>query len=304
MERRSFLKKIAGYSMAITAGSLFLPRRAKCEIVKPFAEIICNNYLDEIIRKKINEIKRQNPNLMLGEMHCHSYFSDGSYSVNDLMFRAASLGIDFLVITEHLTPKEYKLEWCLESIIARRNAYFKWNYKDLKPPVVYPAIELSTRDGHLIAIFPEEYFKPKLLQEINRHFERFYYYEVSAEAAAKLIRKMNGVSIIPHPNVARSYPFGISTDFARENLVGLVDAIEDISTAHGYQENYSKEIGIASIGSSDDHFNILIGTTLTSFDQSKQKDLLQAIRNRATRPVQTTSFLNPLFTPTRLFFSI
>ena len=304
MKRRTFLKKITGCSLAITAGSLALPQRAKCEVVKPFAEIICNNYLDEIIRKRIIEIKKQNPLLSFGDLHCHSYFSDGSYSVNDLMLRAASLGLDFLVITEHLTPQWYNSECCVESIIAQRNAYDQWNYKDLKPPAIYPAVEVATREGHLIAVFPEEYFNPKHLREIKQYFKHFYYFEAPSETVAKLIRKMNGVSIIAHPNVVRSYPFGISSDYTKKYLAGLVDAIEDVSTGHGYQRDYSKETGLASIGSSDDHLNILMGTSVTQFNRSEEKNIIQAIRNKTTKAVQITDLLNPLFTPTKLFFSV
>ena len=304
MKRRTFLKKITGCSLAITAGSLALPQRAKCEVVKPFAEIICNNFLDEIIRKRIIEIKKQNPLLSFGDLHCHSYFSDGSYSVNDLMLRAASLGLDFLVITEHLTPQWYNSECCVESIIAQRNAYDQWNYKDLKPPAIYPAVEVATREGHLIAVFPEEYFNPKHLREIKQYFKHFYYFEAPSETVAKLIRKMNGVSIIAHPNVVRSYPFGISSDYTKKYLAGLVDAIEDVSTGHGYQRDYSKETGLASIGSSDDHLNILMGTSVTQFNRSEEKNIIQAIRNKTTKAVQITDLLNPLFTPTKLFFSV
>ena len=304
MKRRTFLKKITGCSLAITEGSLALPQRAKCEVVKPFAEIICNNFLDEIIRKRIIEIKKQNPLLSFGDLHCHSYFSDGSYSVNDLMLRAASLGLDFLVITEHLTPQWYNSECCVESIIAQRNAYDQWNYKDLKPPAIYPAVEVATREGHLIAVFPEEYFNPKHLREIKQYFKHFYYFEAPSETVAKLIRKMNGVSIIAHPNVVRSYPFGISSDYTKKYLAGLVDAIEDVSTGHGYQRDYSKETGLASIGSSDDHLNILMGTSVTQFNRSEEKNIIQAIRNKTTKAVQITDLLNPLFTPTKLFFSV
>ena len=304
LERRTFLKKIAGYSLAITAGGLALPRRAKCEVVKPFAEIICNNYLNKTIRKKIIEIKKQNPNLSLGDLHCHSYFSDGSYSVNDLMLRAASLGLDFLVITEHLTPQRYNSDCCLESIIAQQNAFDKWIDKDLKPPDIYPAVEIGTREGHLIAVFPEEYFKPKYLQEIKQNFKHFYYYEAQVETVAKLIHKMHGISIVAHPNIVRSYPFGISSDYVKKRLTGLVDAIEDMSTGHGYHKDYSKETGLASIGASDDHLNILIGTSLTQFDRSDKKNLIQAIRSKTTKAVQITDLLSPLFTPTKLFFSV
>ncbi len=304
MKRRTFFKQVGGYSLALAAGGVILPRRAKCEIIKPFAEILRDRYLDKEIRKKIYAIKNHNPNLSLGEIHCHSYFSDGNYSVKDLMVRSASLGLDFLVITEHLTPRWYKLENSLESIKTRQKVFEEWDNNNLKAPTVYPAFEISTKEGHLIAIFPKEYFKSELLRDIKRHFARFDRYEIPVELTANLIRKMGGVSIVSHPNISRSYPFGISTDFIHKNLVGLVDGIEDISTGHDYSKEYSKEIGLASIGSSDDHLNILIGTTVTQFDRSEQNDLIEAIRNHKTQAIKITDSLSHLFSPTKFFFSI
>lgn len=304
MERRSFLKKFAGYSLGIAAGGLLLPRGAKCEIVKPFAEMISGNYLDEIIRKRIAEIKKGNPNLKLGDMHCHSYFSDGAYRVEDLMFRAASIGLDFLVITEHLSPDWYTVEDGVESIIARRRAFDRWDHKGLEPPRVYPALEVSAKEGHLIAVFPEEYSKPRYLREIKEYFKHFYYYEAPVETVAKLTRKMNGVTIVPHPNIQRSYPFGISSEYVQKNLTGLVDAIEDMSSGHSFYKDYSTETGLASIGSSDDHLNILIGTTVTQFDQSREENILEAIRKRETTAVRISDLLDPLFAPTKMFFSL
>lgn len=304
MNRRSFLKKLTGYTLGITAGELVLPTEIKNELVKPVAELISENYLDDEIRNSIIGIKKDNQNLKVGELHCHSYYSDGSYSVKDLMLRAASLGLDFLVITEHLTPRNYKLESCLDSIIAQRNIFNRWNHGDTEPPVVYPAFEISTKEGHLIALFPEDYFKSERLREIKQHFSRFDYDSISVELTASLIRKMGAVSIVSHPDIKRSYPFGISSSFVKEHLVGLVDGIEDMSAGHGYQRDYSTETGLATIGSSDDHLNIILGTVVTSFDSTNHDNIIEAIRSRDTRAVRLTNSLDILFTPTKLFYNI
>ena len=79
--------------MGVTAGGLVLPKEVKSELIKPFAELISRNGLDEEIRNRIVALKKDNQNLQFGELHCHSYYSDGAYSVKDLMLRSASLGL-------------------------------------------------------------------------------------------------------------------------------------------------------------------------------------------------------------------
>lgn len=304
MNRRSFLKKLTGYTLGVMAGGMVLPNGIKAELVKPFAELISENRLNDEIRNRIVALKKNNQNLQFGELHCHSYYSDGTYSVKDLMLRAALLGLDFLVITEHLTPSKYKLKSCLDSITVQRNIFNRWNHREIEPPAVYPAFEISTKEGHLIAVFPEDYYKPERLKEINQYFSRYDHYSIPVELTADLIRKMGAVSIVTHPDIKRSYPFGISSDFVKEYLVGLVDGIEDMSAGHGYKKDYSTETGLATIGSSDDHLNIILGTVVTSFDGAKHDNIIEAIRSCDTRAVRLTNSLDILFAPTKLFFSI
>ena len=90
----------------------------------------------------------------------------------------------------------------------------------------------------------------------------------------------------------REYPFGVSTEFTRKYLTGLVDGIEDISTGHGINQSYSEPLGMASIGSSDDHFNILIGTAVTAYVSTQYRDPIQAIKNQATEAIKIDGFMD------------
>ncbi len=304
MNRRSFLKKLTGYTLGITAGGLVLPNGIKAELVKPLSELISETYLDNEIRNRIAALKKDNQGLQFGDLHCHSTYSDGAYSVKDLLFRSASLGLDFLVITEHLTPGDYRLESCLDSIKAQREIIHRWNHGELEPPAVYPAFEISTKEGHLIAVFPEEYFKPARLREVKQYFSRFDSHSIPVDLTAGLIRNMGAVSIVSHPDIQRSYPFGIPVGFVKEHLAGLVDGIEDISAGHGYQNDFSTDTGLATIGSSDDHLNIILGTVVTSFDGAKHDNIIEAVRRCDTRAVRLTDSLDFLFAPAKLFFNI
>jgi hypothetical protein len=66
MNRRSFLKKLTGCTLGVMGGGLVLPYGIKSELVKPFSQLISANYLDEEIRERIVEIKKDNQNMQLG----------------------------------------------------------------------------------------------------------------------------------------------------------------------------------------------------------------------------------------------
>ena len=109
------------------------------------------------------------------------------------------------------------------------------------------------------------------------------------------IDSFGGISIVAHPNKKRVYPFGACINWVKENLIGLADGIEDISSGHGFhQENYSEELGLAAIGSSDDHFNLLIGTAVTAYDGSIHNNLINAVKARETKAIMIDNSLQPL----------
>ena len=49
------------------------------------------------------DIDRKEEFALTGELHCHSRFSDGTMSVDDLVFYAKKIGLGFLSITDHDT---------------------------------------------------------------------------------------------------------------------------------------------------------------------------------------------------------
>ena len=91
------------------------------------------------------------------------------------------------------------------------------------------------------------------------------------------------------------YPFGACINWVKENLIGLADGIEDISSGHGFhQENYSEKLGLAAIGSSDDHFNLLTGTAVTAYDGSLHNNLINAVKAKETKAIMVDNSLQPL----------
>ncbi|MBI4382463.1 MAG: hypothetical protein HY579_00335 [Nitrospinae bacterium] len=294
------MKRVAGFSLGFAAANLLVPTSAKCKAAAPVAEWIGTRYLDSAIKENIRKLKQNHPHLKIGETHCHTTYSDGNYSVEQLMIRSASLGLDFLVITEHLIPNLYPLAHSIASIAERGRQFRDWDHDGLEPIRVYPAFEVSTEQGHLILAFPDDYLRPERRGDIVRQFSRFDSTIFPMETAARLVKPFGGISIIPHPNISRAYPFGVSTDFIEKHLTGLVDAIEDISTGHGYRASYAEDLGLSSIGSSDDHFNLIIGTTVTAYDSSLHKDLMSAVRARETFALKVDDSLDELISAARL----
>ncbi len=300
MNRRTFLKSIAGLSFGLAGAQLALPMSAKCKMVAPVTTLFGKTFLDQRIKEGIARLKQGNPHLKIGETHCHSIYSDGTYPVDQIMGRAANLGLDFLVITEHVQPGLFPLKNTLASIKERERCCAEWSHPGLDPIDVYPGFEVSTLQGHLILVMDRVYMKPKNRRELVTQFSSLDQKMISMEDAAKRVQPLGGVSIIVHPERKRAYPFGVSIPFARQNLTGLVDAIEDISTGHSYEENYSEELGMASIGSSDDHFNLLIGTTVTGYDSRKHKNLLSAVKAHATQAIKVNDSLDDFLGMARL----
>jgi hypothetical protein len=270
----------------------------KSKIAKPFADLLGLIYLDSRIRKKIHRLKKEQPALVIGETHCHSNFSDGSHSVQSILNRASWLGLDYVVVTDHLIPGKFLTESLVSCLKAQAQCINEW--EEITSPVeVYPAFEISTLEGHLILLLDQEYFCPKKISDISIQFSDLDRRFVSMFDIIPRIEPLGGISIIPHPNKKRAYPFGASIEWVRENLVGLVDGIEDISTGHGYREAYSEELGLASIGSSDDHFNLLMGTAVTSYDGGLHSDLISAVKSKQTKAILVENSLQSILAVAR-----
>ena len=271
----------------------------KRQLAKPLADLAGHYFLDSRIRNNITCLKKENPNLILGETHCHSTFSDGSQSVQNIFKRAANLGLDYVVITDHLIPGKFLIDNIVTSLKEQARCLDEWD-ETTKPVKAYPAFEISTIEGHLILILDPEYLSQ--VSDISLQFSEFDYQFVSMLDVIPRIEPFGGISIIPHPELKRAHPFGAPIKWVKENLIGLVDGIEDISSGHGYQETYSQELGLASIGSSDDHFNLLIGTAVTAYDGNTHRDLISAVRSRQTKAITVENSLQHLLKLARRVF--
>jgi hypothetical protein len=272
--------------------------RNKRKMAKPFADLTARYFLDSRIRKNIALLKEQQPNRVLGETHCHSTFSDGSHSVSSILKRASRLGLDYVVITDHLIPGKFLIDNIVTSAKEQARCLHEWD-ETYKPVKAYPAFEISTTEGHLVIILDPDYLSVEKSGDLALQFSDFDYRFVSMLDVIPRIAPFGGISIVAHPEKKRTHPFGASISWVKENLLGLVDGIEDLSSGHGYQENYAEDLGLASIGSSDDHFNLLTGTAVTGYDGSEHNDLISAVKARQTEAVSVENSLQHLLTVAR-----
>ena len=285
-----FIQKEQRHFIPSDGGPWFATKR---HMAKPFADLTARYFLDSRIRKNITHLKNEQPDLILGETHCHSTFSDGSHSVQNILKRAAFLGLDYVVITDHLIPGKFLIETIVASLKEQAQCINEWD-ETTKPIKAYPAFEISTMDGHLIIILDPEYLSLEKVSDISLQFSDFDYQFVSMLDVIPRIEPFGGISIVPHPEKKKTHPFGASIKWVKENLTGLVDGIEDISSGHGYQESYSQELGLASIGSSDDHFNLLMGTAVTAYDGNIHSSLISAVKSRQTKALSVENSLQHL----------
>jgi predicted metal-dependent phosphoesterase TrpH len=177
------------------------------------------------------------------EFHAHTACSeDGRDPVELVLERAADRGLDALAITDHDTIEA--------SLTAAERA------PDLGL-VGIPGLEVSTADGHLLALGVRE------LIPAGRPFAE----------TVDLIHEAGGTAIVPHPfHESRS---GAGTVVDRDTLAS-VDAVEvynsRLLTGRGNRRaaEFAAEYGLPTIAGSDAHIASMVGRGVTHVDADER----------------------------------
>jgi predicted metal-dependent phosphoesterase TrpH len=171
---------------------------------------------------------------MIIDPHIHSIYSgDSNITPAQIIERSREIGLDAIAIADHNTLKGSEIAVKLTE-----------NFDDF---LVIPAMEVSTSQGHIVAL--------GIIEEVERG--------KSPEQTIEDIRSQGGIAIAPHPFVR--YREGLC-----DHVQDLdVDAIETLNSRYifGYSNWRAKKLaikrGIPQIGASDAHFLGAIGSCVT-----------------------------------------
>ncbi len=174
---------------------------------------------------------------MIIDPHIHSIYStDSRMSPKEIVKYSMKIGLDAIAIADHNSIKG-----------SIRGIEYS---KDFDNFIVIPAMEVSTRKGHIVAIGIKE--------EITSY--------MSPEDTVEAIKDMGGIAIAPHPFVRY-----------REGLCDVikdldVDAVETLNSRYifGYSnwraKKLAEERGLPQLGASDAHFLGAIGSCVTELE--------------------------------------
>ena len=198
------------------------------------------------------------------DLQLHSDLGDGLASPEAILDSAERAGLDVIALTDH---DDIRGSFLIRDIASKRGSKVQ----------VVPGIEVTTRSGHLLALWVED--EIKMLGSL-------------AATVAK-IHAMGGVAIAPHP--LSFLTFSIGEGALRVLHAGppesRVDGIELRNPSYAGRVRNARAawlnehvLKIAATGSSDAHHAKLVGTAWTDFPGRTAADLRQAIAARTTRP--------------------
>ena len=198
------------------------------------------------------------------DLQLHSDLGDGLSSPEEILDAAERAGLDIIALTDH---DDIRGSFILRDLAVKRGS----------PVTAAPGIEVTTRSGHLLALFVEDeipMFRPLPETVIAIH-------------------RAGGIAIVPHPLSYLTFSVGeraLRALAARGDGASFVDGIEIRNPSYagrvrGQRARTLNEhvLRIAETGSSDAHHAKLVGTAWTEFPGTTVADLRAAIAARTTR---------------------
>ena len=198
------------------------------------------------------------------DLHIHTNHGDGMATVASILERVEEAGqLTVIAFTEHDTLKASE-----EARELHTRGRFSFE--------VVPGMEVTTLDGHLLALY---------IQEPVRSFTRI-------EPALEAIHRQGGIAVVPHPLswLTRSVKAKV---FVRVAAAGgndgvYFDGIEEYNMSPAGRATSRKartlniELGLAALGASDAHFLEAVGCAHTAFRGESAAHLKSAILQRST----------------------
>jgi predicted metal-dependent phosphoesterase TrpH len=188
----------------------------------------------------------------------HSTFSDGYQTVGDIVAHVErATDLDVFAITDHD---------CIDGALLARDLVTKQRRR----PQVIVGVEISTADGHLLALAIETLIPPGM----------------SMDETITAVHEQGGVAVAAHP-LSRWCPSASIETLT--SLTNLPDGLEVYNASFAGIGSNSKVRMLnamrfcrAELGGSDAHTLKAIGSGYITFDGSTADDVLNAIRACAT----------------------
>lgn len=194
------------------------------------------------------------------DVHIHSMYSDGLASLSQILHHVqSSTDLDVIAITDHD---------CIDGALRARDLAAQAHYRYQ----VMVGAEISTRDGHLLAL----------------DIERLVRAGMSMADTIHAIHEQGGVAVIAHP-LSRLCPLAslpvlealaATTFVGTLGLEGLNGSIAAIGSARRALRLNRSRFGWPELGGSDAHTLRAIGCSFTRFAGHTVEALRQAIRSR------------------------
>jgi len=198
------------------------------------------------------------------DLQLHSDLGDGLGSPAEILAAAEAVGLDVIALTDH---DDIRGSFILRDLAAKRGSNV----------VVATGIEVTTRAGHLLALFIED--------------EIPMFRSLSETVVA--IHRAGGIAIVPHPLSYLTFSVGeraLRTLAARGDTPSFIDGIEVRNPSYAGRVRVARArqlnehvLRVAETGSSDAHHAKLVGTAWTEFPGEGIDALRAAIRSRTTR---------------------
>ncbi len=188
------------------------------------------------------------------DLHIHSQYSeDATGSPKDIIKILQKKGLQGIAITDHNT-----VEGGLKALKVKPKEF-----------IVIPGVEISTKDGHMLAL--------NVTENIKRH--------LSVDETVEKIIDAGGLPVVPH--LFRNMS-GIKKEKLR-NIQTKISAIEVFNSCSLPQTNLktakiAKEYGLGGTGGSDAHDPIYAGYAYTTVDTTDMNidSILSEINKKKT----------------------
>jgi predicted metal-dependent phosphoesterase TrpH len=200
--------------------------------------------------------------LGLADLHLHTLASDGLIDARDLVdFVERHTDLDVIAVTDH------------DETSAGLEAS-EWAARQRYRVQVVPGVEVTTREGHMLALFISE--RPPALRTLRQ--------------TAEWVRERGGLCIAPHPFTRWTHSLSASALAACVAVPGLLCGVEVLNASLAGRASrsralaYAAEHGLAQVGSSDAHMVAMIGLARTRFEGSTAEELRVALEHAMTLP--------------------